>query len=236
IQNFGDNSSHHSGSDSIHFTGGTTPYAVTRCTINKSGARGIWSQLSRQKALYADNSVVLTRACIDADSHTFGSVMMFNFCDSNTYGLFIEQGAAHNTAIGNVSNNSDRRDIEIFNNNDTPPVQFNSVISNSVTNVSGGNGIRNGSTGTTVSSFASENFFFNNTVRHANILSQQQGSQNYYSQNYLSGGTLSTSGAETFFNSADVSGNLQIRDNNSGLAVVAQNASTADGAAIVTFQ
>ena len=232
IQNFGDNSSHHSGSDSIHFTGGTTPYAVTRCTINKSGARGIWSQLNHQKALYADNSVVQTRACIDADSHTFGSVMMFNFCDSNTYGLFIEQGAAHNTAIGNVSNNSARKDITVFNNNDTPAVEFNSIISNTISG--GSTGIQSGSTPAGI--FTSSNFFFNNVVLNTSIQSQLSGAENYYSQNYLLGGTLSTSGAETFFNSADVSGNLQIRDSNSGLAVVAQNASTADGAAIVTFQ
>src|SRR5436190_1155014 len=106
IQNFGDNSTHHSDSDSIHFSGSTTPYVATRCTINKTGARGIWSQLNHQKALYSDNSVTLTRACIDADSSTFGSVMMFNFCDSNDYGLFVEQSAQHNASIGNISNNN----------------------------------------------------------------------------------------------------------------------------------
>src|SRR6185436_13668815 len=100
IRNFGDNADHHSGSEAIHYSGGTTPYVVTRCTIDKSGSRGIWAQTSRQKALYADNTVRATRACIDCDSHTFGAVMLFNRCAANTYGLFIEQGAAHNTAIG----------------------------------------------------------------------------------------------------------------------------------------
>src|SRR5579859_1136728 len=232
IQNFGDNSTHHSGSDSIHFSGGTTPYVVTRCTINKSGARGIWSQLNHQKALYSDNSVTLTRACIDADSSTFGSVMMFNFCDSNDYGLFVEQSAQHNASIGNISNNNSHN-IAVVNNSTTarPPTAFNNFISNSLLGASGTKNV-----GTTSVALTSDNFFFNNTIINGPINSQQFGSQNYYSQNYLSGGTLSTSGAEVFFNSADVSGNLQIHDSNSGLTLVVQNASTADGAAVVTAQ
>src|SRR5262249_18099320 len=231
IQNLGDNSSHHSGSDSIHFHGGKTPYVVTRCTINKSGARGIWSQLSGQKALYAGNNVTLTRAGIDCDSHTFGAVMMFNTCIKNTYGIFIEQSASHNTAIGNVCTDSDRRDMEVFNNNDQPAVQFNSVVSNVL---SGGTGIRNGSTGT--GTVTSSNFFFNNVVLNATILAQLEGAENYYSQNYQVGGTFSTSGSETIFNGASVSGNLQIRDSNSGLGIVVAGASTSDGAAIVSAE
>jgi endoglucanase len=46
----------------------------------------------------------------------------------------------------------------------------------------------------------------------------------------------STSGSESFFNSADVSGNLQIRDPNSGLVVIVKDASTADGAPLVTAE
>src|SRR6185436_16006009 len=75
IQNLGDNGAHHSGSDSIIIARTGTPALVTRCTINKSGARGIWSA-TKGKALYADNTVSGTRAGIDCDASTSGAVMM----------------------------------------------------------------------------------------------------------------------------------------------------------------
>jgi parallel beta-helix repeat protein len=229
IRNFGSNASHHSGSDSIHFTGGATPYVVTRCTIDKSGARGIWAQTSGQKALYAGNTISLTRAGIDCDSHTFGAVMLFNETDNNTYGIWAEQGASHNTAIGNVSNDNDRYDLDIGNNSATPPTRYNSYICNTAR---GGIGIVTGAVGP--DTFTTNNVLFNNVVVGASIRSSQAGFENYYAQQYQVGGSLTTSGAETFFNSADVSGNLQIRDGNSGLAVVVRNASIREGSPVVT--
>jgi len=235
LQNFGASSPRVGGSDVIHLSGGSTPYIVTRCTINGGAARGIWLQLSGQKSLISDNEVTnVNQDGVDCDSSTFGSVVKFNYChDLVRYGVFFEQSAKNNLALGNICNN-DGRDINVYNNdvNARPATQFNSIISNSLM---GNNGIRNGSTGNTAT-VTSHNFFFNNTVINASIQSQLNGTENYYSQNYLSGGTLSTAGVETFFNSADVSGNLQIHDTNSGLAVVVQSASTADGAAVVTAQ
>src|SRR5262249_11644956 len=235
LQNFGPSSPRVSGSDNIHLSGGSTPYVVTRNTINGGAARGIWLQLSGQKSLISDNEVTnVNQDGVDCDSSTFGSVVKINYChDLVRYGVFFEQSAKNNLALGNICNN-DGRDINVFNNSATtrPPTQFNSIISNSLL---GNNGIRSGSTGSTTT-LTSHNFFFDNTVINASILSEQVGSENYYSQNYLSGGTLSTSGAETFFNSADVSGNLQIHDTNSGLAVVVQNASTTNGAPVVIAQ
>src|SRR5215472_9697299 len=235
LKNFGASSPRVGGSDVIHLSGGSTPYVVTRNTINGGAARGIWLQLSGQKSLISDNEVTnVNQDGVDCDSSTFAAVVKFNYChDLVRYGVFIEQSAKNNLALGNICNN-DGRDINVFNNSTTtrPPTQFNSIISNSLL---GNNGIRSGSTGSTTT-LTSHNFFFDNTVINASILSEQVGSENYYSQNYLSGGTLSTSGAETFFNSADVSGNLRIHDTNSGLAVVVQNASTTNGAPIVTAQ
>jgi hypothetical protein len=96
----------------------------------------------------------------------------------------------------------------------------------------GNNGLRNGSTGTNVVQ-TSHNFLFNNVVINASIASETYGTQNYYSQTYQSGGSLSTAGVEAFFNSTDIT-NTFLQDVNSGLALIVQNASTSNGAAIVT--
>jgi hypothetical protein len=232
IRNFGDNAEHHRESDSIHFKAGATPLVVTRCNIDKSGARGIWAQTSGQKALYADNTVRNTRSCIDCDSKTFGAVMLFNRCYDNTYGIFIEQAASHNTAIGNVINNSARRNVELYNNNLTPEVRYSTVACNTL--VGGGAAIRNGSTpeGGDPTSF---NFLFNNVVLDGLVRSELNGEENYYSQNHLAGSsTLTTAGTETFFNSPGVEAHQYIQDGNSGLALTVQGASTAAGAAVVT--
>jgi parallel beta-helix repeat protein len=200
IQNLGDNSTHHGGSDSIHFFSTPTPNLVTRCTINKSGARGIWSQ-TKGKVLYAENVISNTRAGIDCDSSTSGAVMMFNTATSNTYGLWYEQSAQHNVGIGNVANNNDRNQLDIGNLDHTPATEYNSYICNKAT---GGIGIvtagvsSDGGTGTTTS----HNFLFNNVLVNASITSHPVGTENYYSQNIQSGDMLSTSGVETFFNPA----------------------------------
>ena len=118
----------------------------------------------------------------------------------------------------------------VFNNSDTPraPTQFNSIVANSLL---GANGLRNGG-GSYPTVVTSHNFFFNNVLTNASIVSQQNGTENYYSQNYQTGGTISTAGAESFFNSADVSGKLQIRDEY-GRSALVPSASTADGAPVV---
>ena len=230
IRNFGDNADHHGSSESIHYSGGSTPYVVTRCNIDKAGSRGIWAQTSGQKQLYSDNTVRLTRSCIDADSHTFGSVMLFNRCYDNTYGLFIEQGASYNTAIGNVVNNSTRRNIEIYNNNNTPPVRYSTIVANTLV---GSTGIRNGSTPD--GSLTSWNFMFNNVFLGSRLAADPAGEENYYSQNWLDGAsTMTLSGTQTFFNSPDVEAHQYVQDAASGLAVVVEGGSTAAGAAVVT--
>jgi hypothetical protein len=202
IQNLGDNSSHHSGSDSIRFFQGVTPNLVTRNKISKSGARGIWSQ-SKGKALYADNVVSDTRAGIDCDSSTFGAVMMFNKVTTNTYGLWYEQGAQHNVGIGNVAENNVRNQLDSGNLDHTTATMYNSYICNTAI---GGLGIVNSgvtSAGGTTTTLTSHNFMFNNVVVNATIKSSPAGTENYYSQNKQSGGSLTATGTvETFFNPA----------------------------------
>ena len=232
IQNFGDNAASHPGSDSIHFDGGSTPSMVTRCTISKSGSRGIWSgSTSSHKILYADNYVTLTRAGLDCDYHTFGAVSIFNTFVGNTYGLWYEQGAQHNTGIGNVVTNNSRDNLDAGNLNLSQTTEYNNFICNLAS--PGGYGLVN-SAGTNGSTFTSHNFYFNNVILNATIKSDATGTQNYYSQNYQAGGSFTSGSAAAYFNSADVDGDLQILDSNSGLAVTVQNAATNDGAAIVT--
>lgn len=231
LQNFGPDNPRVGNSDVIHFSGGSLPYIVTRSTINGGAARGIWLQLSGVKSVMSDNEVTaVNEDGVDCDSSTSGCIAKFNYChDLVRYGVFFEQSASHNLALGNICNNAGR-DINVYNNSATPRADtaFNNILCNSLM---GNNGLRNGSTGTnTVAS--SHNFFFNNTVINATILSQTNGTQNYYSQNYLAGGSLSTAGVETFFNSADVGSNSFIQDGND-LAVQAQNASTNSGVPVV---
>ena len=231
LQNFGPDNPRVGSSDILRITGGATPQIVTRCFVTNGAARGIWLENSGVKRLVSDcESTAVNEDGVDCDASTSDSVVKFNYChDLVRYGVFFEQSASHNLALGNICNNCGR-DINIYNNSATPrgDTAFNSVICNSLM---GNNGLRNGSTGTnTVAS--SHNFLFNNTVINASISSETNGTQNYYSQNYQVGGSLSTAGTEAFFNSADVSSNLFIQDGND-LAAQAQNASTNSGVPVV---
>jgi parallel beta-helix repeat protein len=231
LQNFGPDNPRVGSSDILRITGGATPQIVTRCFVTNGAARGIWLENSGVKRLVSDcESTAVNQDGVDCDASTSESVVKFNYChDLVRYGVFFEQSASHNLALGNICNNCGR-DINIYNNSATPrgDTAFNSVICNSLM---GNNGLRNGSTGTnTVAS--SHNFLFNNTVINASISSETNGTQNYYSQNYQVGGSLSTAGTEAFFNSADVSSNLFIQDGND-LAAQAQNASTNSGVPVV---
>jgi parallel beta-helix repeat protein len=232
LRNFGPSNPRVGGSDVIHFDHGFAPYIVTRCTINGGSARGIWLQLSGVKSLMSDNEVSnVNQDGVDCDSSTSGCVAKFNYChDLVRYGVFIEQSASHNLALGNICNN-DGRDINLYNNSATPrgDTAYNSVVCNWCM---GNNGLRNGSTSTNVVQ-TSHNFIFDNVVINASISSELYGTQNYYSQNYQSGGSLSTAGTESFFNSSDTT-NSFMQDVNSGLAILVQNAATNTGAAIVT--
>jgi parallel beta-helix repeat protein len=232
LRNFGPDNPRTGGSDVIHFDHGSTPYIVTRCTINGGSARGIWLQLSGVKSVISDNEVTaVNQDGVDCDSSTSGAVVKFNYChDLVRYGVFFEQSASHNLALGNICNN-DGRDINLYNNSTTPrdPTAYNGVVCNWCL---GSNGLRNGSIGTNVV-VTSDNFLFNNVVINASILSQTNGTQNYYSQNYLSGGSLSTAGVESFFNSSDVNSFFPLQDANSGLFALVASAAATNGAPIV---
>lgn len=235
LQNFGNNTTRVGGSDVIRIDHGNTPRIVTRCTVNGGSARGIWVATSGIRDIISDNAVTdVQMDGVDCDESTTASVVKFNHLYNNTrYGVFLEQSASYNLVLGNLCNYDASFDIACYNNSTTPrgATAFNSIICNSLL---GDNGLRNGSTGDGNSVTSSDNFFFDNTVMNANIQSQLYGSQNYFSQNYMGNSSLSTSGTEVFFNSPDVSGNLQIQDSNSGLDALVQNAAVTNGAPVIT--
>ncbi len=235
LQNFGPDNPRVGNSDVVRFTGGATPQIITRCFVNGGAARGIWLENSGVKRVVSDcESTAVNEDGVDCDASTSGSVVKFNHLhDLVRYGVFFEQSASQNVALGNICNN-DGRDINIYNNSTTPrgDTAFNSVLCNWCLD---SNGLRNGSTGTNIVQ-SSHNFLFNNTIISADIESQTNGTQNYYSQNYLAGGALSTAGVEAFFNSTDVSSNSYIQSAASGLAVLVLGASTSSKAAVVIGQ
>jgi len=234
MQHFGTNSTRVGGSDVVRIDHGSTPRIITRCTINGGSARGIWVATSGVRDVVSDNTVTDCQMDgVDCDESTSASLVKFNYLYNNgRYGVFLEQSASDNCVLGNICNYDASYDIGCYNNSTTPrgSTAYNSIICNSLL---GDNGLRNGSTGTNVVT-SSDNFFFDNTVMNANIQSQLYGSQNYYSQNYMGNSSLSTSGSEVFFNSADVNGNLQVQDSNSGLDLLVTNASASNGAAVIT--
>jgi hypothetical protein len=232
LQNFGPDNPRVGSSDVLRITGGATPQIVTRCTVTNGAARGIWLENSGVKRVVSDcESTAVNEDGVDCDASTSGSIVKFCYLhDLVRYGVFFEQSASHNVALGDICNNCGR-DINIYNNSTTPrgDTAFNNVLCNALMS---NNGLRNGSTGTNVVQ-SSHNFLFNNTVINASISSETYGTQNYYSQNFLAGGTLSTAGTEAFFNSTDVSSNLFVQDGRSFLPVVAQNAATSNSTPVV---
>src|SRR5207302_10302519 len=139
--------------------------------LTNGAARGIWFQTSGIKRVVSDTEATqVNQDGVDCDSSTSGSVVKFCYChDLVRYGVFFEQSASHDLALGNVCNN-DGRDINLYNNSTTPrgDVAYNSVICNSLLN---GNALRNGSTGTNVVQ-TSHNFLFNNHTLNASINSE----------------------------------------------------------------
>lgn len=233
LQHFGNNTARVGGSDVIHIAGGKTPRIVTRCVINGGSARGIWLQNSGDRNVISDNLIYdVQMDAVDCDSSTSASLVKFNTLTNNVRdGVFIEQSASQNCILGNICNFDQRNGVECYNNSTTPrgSTSQNTIICNSIL---GNSGLGTGSTGTNVVT-SSDNFFFDNTVMNSTINSQLYGTQNYFSQNYLGNSSLSSSAATVFFNSPDVSGNLNVQDSNSKLFAVVTNASAADGAALI---
>jgi parallel beta-helix repeat protein len=216
IRNFGPSLPRSGAGQLVHIAGGGfngTPHVMTRNVLNGGSARGVWSQLSGAKAIYTDNRISnVNMDAIDLDSHTNAAVVKFNTLTNNVRaGIFIEEGARWNQCFGNVATGSqgDRPDggngLWVWA-NATGPTEQNTYFCNR----SEGNK-RNLSCGTfdqITTQSTENNFIFNNILRNGTngLVSQPNGTQNYYSQNIVTGNSTNygSLASAVFFNSADV--------------------------------
>jgi len=200
VRRFGRKEARSSGG-SIHMAtaGG---YAIVRgCRVDVGGGRCIWTQNSGKRYLVLDN---FTSNCqmdgIDFDSHTADSIAHGNRSDDNTrYGIFIEEGAARNKAWDNDFNRNERGiNFFSFNSGNT---DRNTVAMNRI----GGNSRGLCACGAKPGLVTNQNFAFNNVITNngTGLEGVTGGSDNYFSQNILSGNTNSypTTVGVDFFNS-----------------------------------
>ena len=216
LRNFGARQPRRGGSDIVRFAGGGTPYLFTRNRMNNGAARGVWSQLSGAKGIYTDNDIGnVNQDAIDLDSHTNAAVVKFNQLHDNIRaGVFVEEGARWNQAFGNLTTGNIGTDpshpdggngLWVWANASGPTAQNTYFCNRSENNK------RNLFVGTfeqTTAVSTSNNFLFNNVLRNgtSGLISQPNGTQNYYSQNIVTGngtnyGSLASA---TFFNSRGV--------------------------------
>ena len=216
LRNFGARQPRRGGSDVVRFRGGSTPYLFIRNRMNNGAARGVWSQLSGAKGIYTDNDIAnVNQDAIDLDSHTNAAVAKFNnLHDGIRSGVFVEEGARWNQAFGNVitgwigtdPNHADGGNGLWIWANASGPTEQNTYFCNRSENNK--RNIQVGTFNQTTSVSTENNFIFNNLLRNgtSGIHSQPNGTQNYYSQNIVSGNTTnySSTASATFFNSRDI--------------------------------
>jgi parallel beta-helix repeat protein len=190
FKNIGSGLNRSNAANGIHFlTGsGNAPGFCKNCIFNNIGGRAIYLQNNHNngRGVLMGNSIDTTGFdAIDCDSATSNAVVKFNKIGTliNRYGVFFEEGGKYNKAIGNHISKAGRGiNVYAFN---TGGTDFNSAICNTLDgNV---NGLRCGSQ---LSHDASHNFFFNNSVLNcsdAAINSEDFGTENYFSQQFLSG-------------------------------------------------
>jgi len=216
LRDFGARQPRRGGSDVVRFRGGSTPYLFIRNRMNNGAARGVWSQLSGSRGIYTDNDIAnVNQDAIDLDSHTNAAVVKFNnLHDGIRSGVFVEEGARWNQAFGNVTTGwigTDPGHADGGNGlwiwaNASGPTEQNSYFCNR----SEGNkrNIQVGTFGGTTAVSTENNLIFNNLLRNGTmgIHSMANGTQNYFSQNIVSGNTTnySSTASATFFNSRDI--------------------------------
>jgi parallel beta-helix repeat protein/autotransporter-associated beta strand protein len=211
LLNFGSKTTRVANSDVILFAGCREPVIVDSCVLNGGAARGIWTKgitgSSLSGMLFIDNVVSeVNMDGIDFDTATSSSSAFYNLCRNNVrYGIFVEEGAKHVQAVGNTCTGNDIG-INVYS-FDVGPTERNTFVANTLS--ANRRGLRFGGADTTPSTglLTRNNFSFNNRIRNSEPLSaidaQDDGSQNYVSQNVLSANAAdygSTSTA-TFFNS-----------------------------------
>jgi parallel beta-helix repeat protein len=205
LKNFGAKATRVEGSDIIAFNGGGTPCIVGYCSIDGGAARGIWTKGGTASFIITDNIASnVNMDGIDIDAFTGSSIVKFNTANGSVRtGIFVEEAAKHNQVFGNACN-MNALGINIQS-TAVGPTSYNTFFSNSI-NSSTNRGIRTGAASTLSTE---HNFCFNNTITNTNgaaIDSQGVGTENYWSQNYLSANssTIGSISSAVFFNSPSV--------------------------------
>ena len=188
LRDFGDKNTRVSGSDVIKVGSCSNPVVISSCTIDGGASRGIWT-ISSSSVMAVGNTISnVNMDGIDFDSATLSSLLLRNTSQNNVrYGIFIEEGAQNNIAIGNTCSTNEIG-INLYSSY-TSSVQrqtwHNGLFMNSVD--SNLRGIRFGAA---TPSSTSENFAFNNRIygnSNNGIDAQNTGVDNYLSQNIFSG-------------------------------------------------
>lgn len=208
LKNFGSKATRVDGSDIIAFNGGGTPCIVGYCSVDGGAARGIWTKGGSASFIITDNIASnVNMDGIDIDAFTGSSIVKFNTANGSVRtGIFVEEAAKHNQVFGNACN-MNALGINIQS-TAVGPTSYNTFFSNSI-NSSTNRGIRTGAASTLSTE---HNFCFNNTITNTNgaaIDSQGVGTENYWSQNYLSENSpnIGTIRSAVFFNSPSVATN-----------------------------
>ena len=215
LVNFGSKATRVTGSDVVLFAGCKEPCIVDSCAISGSAARGIWTKgitgSSLSGMLFIDNVVSdVNMDGIDFDTATSSSSAFYNLCRNNVrYGMFVEEGAKYIQAFGNTCTGNDIG-INLYS-FAVGPTEKNTLVANAL--AANRRGLRFGANDTTPSSglLTQSNFAFNNRIGNSDPLSaidvQDDGSQNYVSQNVLSANATDYGSTSTaiFFNPANSS-------------------------------
>ncbi|MDB2506107.1 right-handed parallel beta-helix repeat-containing protein [Opitutales bacterium] len=211
-------------SDMLHIKGAVGDAKIVRgCTIDTCDFRGIWIQTSR--ALITENIVTnCNKDGIDLDSFSSKCFVANNTCTDNIrYGVFVEEAANRNIVL---SNNLHRNQmgINLYTYEVTQPTQYNSILTNFLD--ANGRGLRSGERDTPVDRETKHNYFYNNRITNSEthaINTQNNGIQNYYSENLLQNQSISSTNPNTvFFNPSQI-GSIQ---NTSGTAFDLTQANT----------
>ncbi|MEY3479362.1 MAG: hypothetical protein RIQ71_137 [Verrucomicrobiota bacterium] len=215
LVNFGSKATRVTGSDVVLFAGCKEPCIVDSCAISGGAARGIWTKgitgSSLSGTLFIDNVVSdVNMDGIDFDTATSSSSAFYNLCRNNVrYGIFVEEGAKYVQALGNTCTGNDIG-INLYS-FAVGPTEKNTVVANAL--AANRRGLRFGANDTTPSSglLTQSNFAFNNRIGNSDPLSaidaQDDGAQNYVSQNVLSANAADYGSTSTamFFNSPGAS-------------------------------
>ncbi len=214
-----------SGSSNVLHIKGAAGFAeiVRGCTIDTSDFRGIWIQTSR--ALITENKVTnCNKDGIDLDSFSSKCFVANNTCTDNIrYGVFVEEAATRNIVLGNNLHRN-AIGVNLYTYEVTQPTQYNSILSNFLD--ANGRGLRIGERDTPVDRETKHNYFYNNRITNSGtdaINSQNNGIQNYFSENLLQDESINSANANTvFFNPSQI-GSIQ---NTSGNAFDLTQANT----------